>query len=280
MHGEGERAVPVWQEFFHHPAGGFVLAVIPNVASGSAKRWFLSMTGPHPDNPAEAWRPFRLSYRPSPDALVRQLPTFVTVRDPRSRLASVYITHMIRPPVEKLSPSIRTLIEVMSGDKLTPDHPRLSYREFATGLSVWRNDDALDLHLRPQASFVRAAGPQPFVCRSELQRVMLAGLTERAGRPVERTAAEYAALGRRPWAVPNGTADRTAGEWRRRLGAGTDTMIARPTSVGRGPVLDLRTSEVRDPGADELIAERYRDDLDMYEGAEWDPSRHDWRPKR
>lgn len=67
-----------------------------------------------------------------------------------------------------------------------------------------------------------------------------------------------------------------AGEWRRLLGAGTDTMIAEPTAVGRGPVLDLRTSEIRDPEADAAIAERSADDLRWFEESDWNPADHDW----
>ena len=119
----GDDLAPEWQEFYHHPVGGFVLGIIPNVGSASIKKWFLSTAGSpaaDADISVSPWRPYRLSLRPGPEAIVHRLPTFAAIRDPRSRLASVYITRMIRPPVDKLSPSMRQLIETMSGVEVTP----------------------------------------------------------------------------------------------------------------------------------------------------------------
>ena len=269
--------MPVWHEFFHHPAGGFVLGIIPNVGSASTKKWFLSTVGSSAadaDVSVSPWRPYRLSLRPEPEAIVHRFPTFAAVRDPRSRLASVYITRMIRPPVAKLSPAMRLLIEVMSGSEVTPDHPRLSFRQFAEGLAAWGDDETLDLHLRPQAAFLEVGGPNLRVCRLDALDAMLAGLSAWAGRPRVDVAAKRVA--QPVSSVRNGVADRSAGEWRRLLGASTDTMIAKPTAVGRGPVLDLRTSEVRDPEADAVIVERYADDLRWFEESDWNPADHDW----
>lgn len=273
----GDAETPVWHEFFHHPAGGFVFAIIPNVGSASIKKWFLSSV----DSPAadadisvSPWRPYRLSLRPGPEAMLHRFPTFAVVRDPRSRLASVYITRMIRPPVDKLSPSMRLLIKAMSGSEVTPDHPRLSFRQFAEGLASWTDDETLDLHLRPQAAFLDAAGPNLRVCRLESLDALLAGLSTWAGRP--RIAAGSKRIAQPVSAISNGVADRSAGEWRQLLGASSDTMIAKPTAVGRGPILDLRTSEVRDSAADALIAERYAADLRWFEESDWNPADHDW----
>ncbi|MEM9465546.1 MAG: hypothetical protein AAGA90_09235 [Actinomycetota bacterium] len=273
----GDAHTSVWHEFFHHPVGGFVLGIIPNVGSASTKKWFLSTVGSpaaDADISVSPWRPYRLSSRPEPEAIVHRLPTFAAIRDPRSRLASVYITRMIRPPVDRLSPTMRRLIETISGVEVTPDHPRLSYRQFADGLAAWADDDTLELHLRPQAAFLAAAGPRAQVCRLDALDALLAGLSTRAGRPRATAGARRSA--QPVSSVRNGVADRSAGEWRRLLGADADTMIAKPSAVGRGPVLDLRTSEVRDPGADEVIAERYADDLRWFEACHWDPAEHDW----
>lgn len=273
----GKTTALEWQEFFHHPAGGFVLGIIPNVGSASTKKWFLSTAGSpaaDADISVSPWRPYRLSLRPSPDALVHRLPTFAAVRDPRSRLASVYITRMIRPPVDKLSMPMRHLIETMSGVEVTPDHPRLSFRQFAEGLAAWPDNDTLDLHLRPQSCFLELGGPNLRLCRLDELDALLAGLGELAGHRRPGSAARRVA--HPVSSARSGVADRTAGEWRRLLGAATDTMIAKPKAVGRGPVLDLRTSEVRDPGADELIAQRYADDLARFETIDWHPADHDW----
>jgi hypothetical protein len=273
----GDPRASVWHEYFHHPVGGFVLGIIPNVGSAATKKWFLSTVDPvaaRAELVVAPWRPYRLSNRPEPEAMVHRLPTFAVVRDPRSRLASVYITRMIRPPADKLSPMMRLLIEVMSGAKVTPDHPRLSFRQFADGLAAWPDDDALELELRPQASFLAVGGPNLRVCRLDSLDALLAGLSSKVGRP--RASANARRAAQRVSANRNGVADRTAGEWRRMLGAEGDEMIAKPSAVGRGPVLDLRTSEVRDPGADEVIAHRYAEDLRWFEQSTWDPAGHDW----
>ena len=276
MSGTG-AASPLWHDYLHHPQGGFVLAVIPNVGSAAIKRWFLSTVEAPPVDAHAApspWRPYRLSHRPSPEALVHRLPTFAVVRDPRSRLASVYITRMIRPSVDRLSPAMRSIIETVSGSALTPDHPRLSFRQFAEGLAALPDDDTLEPHLRSQAAFVALGGPNLRVCRRDALDGLLAGLGRLVGRPAALAGARRVA--QPVSAASSGVADRTAGEWRRLLGASTDTMIAKPSAVGRGPVLDLRTSEVRDPAADELIVERYAADLRCFDEADWDPATHDW----
>lgn len=145
------------------PAHRLLVCAVPKNGCTSIKRWWLETF--EPDAPAEplpdlhAYVRARHSLSLQPDEVINDALAscrkIAFVRDPVERIASAFVEKFVGPADDELfEPAVELL------DQLSPDPNRaplgLTFRDFVAHLDA-APDDHLDVHWRPQSSFLAAA---------------------------------------------------------------------------------------------------------------------------